>query len=132
MTIWFLRLGVLYLLVGVGMGMHMAATHNFTLMPVHAHINLIGWVGSTLMWLVYRARPEIASNLLAKANFVLMHISLPVMAVSLAQLLKGNQAIEPVVALSSAGFALAALCFAINIWRSDAKAIAAATTSVIS
>jgi len=117
MAIWFLRLGVLYLLIGIAMGMEMAATHNFALMPVHAHINLLGWVTSTVMWLVYRANPQMASNALAKANLFLFHGSLPVLSVALAFFLLGNAAIEPVVAIASALVAISAVCFAINVWR---------------
>ncbi len=38
----FLRLAVLGILVGVSMGIFMAASHNYTLRPVHAHLNLLG------------------------------------------------------------------------------------------
>lgn len=53
----FLRFGVLALLVGVGLGMWMGANENFTLRPIHAHINLIGWASMMLYGLVYRAFP---------------------------------------------------------------------------
>ena len=41
-TVW-LKLAVLYLIVGIGLGIAMGATENFTLRPVHAHLNLLGW-----------------------------------------------------------------------------------------
>ena len=38
-----IKMAALYLLVGVGLGIHMGKSHDFTLMPVHAHANLLGW-----------------------------------------------------------------------------------------
>ena len=46
-TTW-LKLAVLYLIVGVGLGIAMGATENFTLRPVHAHLNLLGWTTMAL------------------------------------------------------------------------------------
>lgn len=40
--------------VGVGMGIGMGIAHDFTLTPVHAHINLLGWVSMMLFGLYYR------------------------------------------------------------------------------
>ena len=46
-TTW-LKLAIAYLIVGVGFGIAMGATENFTLRPVHAHINLLGWTTMAL------------------------------------------------------------------------------------
>src|SRR5262249_46527753 len=40
-----LRVSVLIILVGMIMGMAMGAMQDFRLMPVHAHLNLLGFVG---------------------------------------------------------------------------------------
>lgn len=117
MAIWFLRLALIYFVVGIALGLHMAASHDFTNMPVHAHVNLLGWVSSVLMWLIYRQLPAAANNLLAKLNFILYHAALPVLAVSLSVMLHGNAAAEPVVAAASIVLALGVLCFVINILK---------------
>lgn len=39
---WFLRLAVLFALTGMGLGVFMGATHDFTYVGVHVHINLVG------------------------------------------------------------------------------------------
>ena len=44
----FLRVAVVFSLIGVGMGYVMGATQNFAGAPVHAHINLLGWVSMFL------------------------------------------------------------------------------------
>lgn len=42
-----------FLFVGVGLGLYMAATHDYTLRPVHVHVNLLGWVSSAIMGLFH-------------------------------------------------------------------------------
>ena len=64
----FLRLGALFALAGVGLGYWMGMTEQFGLMPVHAHINLLGWVSMFLYGLFYRVVPGAASGLLATAH----------------------------------------------------------------
>ena len=54
----FLRLAVLFALIGVGIGYYMGATHNFVAAPVHAHVNLLGWVSMFLYGLFYRAHAD--------------------------------------------------------------------------
>ncbi len=41
--------------IGVSLGIYMGIAHDFTLTPVHAHVNLLGWVSLCLMGLYYRA-----------------------------------------------------------------------------
>lgn len=67
----FLLLATLSLIVGVGMGIFMAGSHDFQLMPVHAHINLVGWASLALFGLVYRAYPELSQRRLAKLHIML-------------------------------------------------------------
>ena len=64
----FLRFGVLFALIGVSIGVYMGASHNFTASPVHAHINLLGWVSMFLYGLFYRALPEAAQGWLPKVH----------------------------------------------------------------
>ena len=55
--VWFLRAGALWLLVGLVMGIWMGESQNLNYFPVHAHINLVGWVTMALYGLTYRAWP---------------------------------------------------------------------------
>ena len=58
----FLQLAVVLALVGMGLGIGMGISQNFQLQPVHAHINLLGWVSMTLYGLVYRVVPKAAAK----------------------------------------------------------------------
>lgn len=79
----FLRLSVLFVVLGVSLGYYMGATHDFTVSPVHAHINLLGWVSMFLYGLFYRAFPEAARGWLPKAHLTLAAVGLPVMMIGL-------------------------------------------------
>lgn len=67
----FLVLAALSLITGVSMGIFMAASQDFQLMPVHAHLNLVGWASLALFGLVYRAYPVLASRKLARVQLML-------------------------------------------------------------
>ena len=79
----FLRLSVLFVVLGVSLGYWMGATHNFVVSPVHAHINLLGWVSMFLYGLFYRVFPDAAQGWLPKVHLALAVIGLPVMMVGL-------------------------------------------------
>ena len=113
----FLRLAVLYLLVGVSMGIFMAASHNYTLKPVHAHLNLLGWATMALFGLWYRSSPASGETRLAQVHFWLHNIALPIQMVTLAMFLNGNTAIEPVLAGASVLMGIGLICFAVNLWK---------------
>lgn len=65
----FLVMGALYLLVGIGFGMYMGASGDHTLAPLHAHINLLGFVLMTVFGLSYRLLPALAGGWMPKAHF---------------------------------------------------------------
>ena len=65
--------GVLFALTGMSLGTFMGMTQDFTFAPVHAHINLVGWVTHFLFGLYYRAEPANALGLAAGDAFRLRH-----------------------------------------------------------
>lgn len=69
MSSWFLRLAVPYFALGVLLGNIMGASHDLTLTPVHALLNLLGWASLFLFGLWYRVMPAAATTRLAKAQF---------------------------------------------------------------
>jgi len=117
MSSWYLRLAVLYLIAGVGLGIVMAASHDYVMKPVHAHLNLLGWVTMGLFGLFYRSWPGAAGSRLAKVQFWVYVPAHFVQMVTLAMLYGGNPAIEPVLAVASVVVGVAVLCFAAVVWR---------------
>jgi hypothetical protein len=113
--IW-LKLAVLYLMLGVTMGIAMGASQNFTLRPVHAHVNLLGWTTLAIAGLIYSVFPQAGESRLARAHFWLMNLSMPVMMVALSLLVMGNVAVAPVLAASEIVAALGIAAFAANLF----------------
>lgn len=114
-ALW-IKLGVIYLIIGVGIGIAMGASENFTLRPVHAHINLLGWATMALAGLTYAVFPQAARSKLAKVHFWLANVSLPVMAISLALMLTGTKQALPALVVSEMLAALGIIVFAVNLF----------------
>jgi len=113
----FLRLAVVYAVLGVTLGIVMAASHNFTFRPVHAHLNLLGWASMGLFGLWYRSAPAAGETRLAKAHFWMHNVALPIQMITLAMFYSGNASVEPVLALASVVIGIGFVCFAINLWK---------------
>lgn len=52
---YFVGTGIILAIAGMILGLVMGMRQDFTLAPVHAHINLVGWVTLLLFGLAYRA-----------------------------------------------------------------------------
>lgn len=113
-TAWF-KIAALYLIAGVALGLHMAKSGNHTMYPVHAHINLLGWVSMALFGLIYRQFPDMGNTALAKAHFWIYNLALPVNMVTLYLYLGGDVGIEPVLGIASMVLGLSIALFAINV-----------------
>ena len=59
------KLAVLFVIAGMAMGIGMAATHNHSIMPAHAHLNLLGWVSLFLFGIYYKLHPALEESRLA-------------------------------------------------------------------
>ncbi len=67
----FLLTAALCMVGGVSLGIFMGITHDFSLAPIHGHLNLLGWASLALMGLTLRAWPELAVGWLAVAQYVI-------------------------------------------------------------
>jgi hypothetical protein len=114
--IW-LRIAVIYFAMAVCLGVAMGATGNFTLVPVHAHLNLLGWVSMSLIGLIAARYPKLTEGRLAVLQFWLYNLGVPMLLASLAIELEGHPGIAPVVAMASVIVALGVLLFACQVFR---------------
>jgi hypothetical protein len=119
---WFLRIAVLYIIAGVGLGIYMGASGNHALFPLHAHLNLLGWVAMSLFGLFYRVIPAAAESTLGKVHFWIYVPANFAQMVLLAVVLRGNAALEPALGLFSTLVGAAFICFAVLVWRHTGKA----------
>lgn len=113
----FLRISVIYIMVGLLMGIGMAASGDHGLMPAHAHINLVGWVGMTLYGLVYRVYPEAARSALAKWHFWFANAGALLLVVGVTGILAiSPERFEIFATIGAILFAIGMLLFAIIVY----------------
>lgn len=115
MAIRCFKLAALYLLLGLTLGVFMGATRQFALMPVHAHINLLGWTLLLLAGLLFARFPQLAATRLAQAFFWIFNISVPISMLLLAFELTGHPGVGPFLGVASMGMWLGGVCLALNI-----------------
>lgn len=114
----FFRSSVLYALVGMIMGIHMASSHDHSQMPTHAHLMLFGWVGMTIYAVFYKLHPDAGRGLWARIHAVLAHVALIGLVVGL-YLVYGGQVEtgEPIAAVSSIALLLNMGLFGVIVWK---------------
>ncbi len=110
----FFTLAIAYALAGMVLGIYMAASHDHTEMPTHAHIMVAGWLMSSVFAFFYHLFPEIGARPLARVHFWIQALSGVVLVGTLFFVLQGNEQLEPVTALASVGFLIGMLVFVWN------------------
>ncbi|MCX8509122.1 MAG: hypothetical protein ORN49_09640 [Rhodobacteraceae bacterium] len=116
----FLVTAPIYMIMGVVIGMKMGASGDHTLAPVHAHINLLGFVLMMLFGLAYNQFSEAGSSLLARLHFWLHQTGALVLLVMLMLLFTGKiaeTAMFPLAPLAELAILIGLVCFAINMFR---------------
>jgi hypothetical protein len=128
MTIRLIKIAVVYLVIGLTLGVGMGLTHNFMFRSAHAHINLIGWASMALAALVFHVFPETARTRLATIWFWTYNLSIPIGFGGLVLVMSGQKWAEPALIAGHMGIWLAGLMFAINVfWALRSKNTVSAT-----
>ncbi|HEY7977109.1 MAG TPA: hypothetical protein VID67_02870 [Rhizomicrobium sp.] len=115
----FFAVGILCVLGGMFLGMHMGATHNMTLAQAHAHLNLVGWASMALYGTFYALERETIVMRLAWLNFIVSTIGILVMIPALIMFLNGGNdpAWVPMMSAGEGIVAFGALIFAVSVFR---------------
>ena len=108
-------IGALWLLVGLILGIIIGASHNFQLMPLHAHINLVGFACHSIFGLVYRHWPVTKTSRLAWLQFWIFALATPITLTGLYFTLSGGPELPTII--GSFGLLVGALLFFVVIWR---------------
>ena len=93
----FVLTGLVFLLIGMALGLKMANTQDFTMHGLHAHLNLLGFVVMTLYGLCYRHWPRMQEGVLARVHY-LLHTATVAVALGLLYLVLGNYDLAPKLA----------------------------------
>lgn len=112
----FFRTAIVFLIVGIGVGLQMSISgvHNVT--GAHAHINLLGWVTSAIFGGYYALNPGKAEGRLPLIHYGIYTAGVAVMSVGLYFMLLGNTALEPMVATGSIVTLIGVLVFAVVVF----------------
>ena len=111
------RLAVLFVIAGMAMGIGMAATQNHSIMPAHAHLNLLGWVSLFLFGIYYERRPALDTSRMAMVQVVLWSVGTVLLTIAVAAIHLGYPAADPVAGISSLVVLAAMLMFAYFVFR---------------
>src|SRR5215204_7385369 len=84
------RAAVLFALIGMGMGIAMAIARDHSVMPAHAHLNLLGWVSLFLFGIYYRLNPSLEFSRLALVQVAVWSLGTIVLTVAVAALHLGQ------------------------------------------
>lgn len=118
MGLKFIRIAILYALLGIGLGIYMAATHVFAQRDTHAHANLLGWASMVLFGLLYQAFPALEKHILARVHFWLHNLGLPITLIGVALVYAGNPGMgEPLAGVGSILIALGFVALTANLFR---------------
>ena len=86
-TVWFIRSAMIYFLIAVSLGLWMGIYPRGYYMPVHVHLNLLGWMSMFIYGVAYHILPrfsgqQLYSDKLSEVHFWTAHIGLIGMVIS--------------------------------------------------
>ena len=122
----FLRLGALSALVGMALGVWMGANETFTLRPVHAHVNLLGFASMMLFGLFYRAFPEAGRGWMPMVHFVLSVVGFLILMPSLTLMLLAKPLFMPGMIASEIMLVASIALFVVIVFKATMTKEAAA------
>ena len=116
----FIIAAILFGLIGVVLGIVMGIEHDFLFAPIHAHINLIGWVSLALFGIAYRVRFARADGL-AVVHFWVATSGTLIFSVGLYVAITRDQ---PALAIAGSLLILVSfILFLINVLRGPSSAV---------
>ncbi|MEF2966769.1 cytochrome-c oxidase [Paenibacillus sp. M1] len=111
----YIKVSVVYFVIGVLLGMYMSMAHDYTLASVHVHVNLLGWASFALAGIIYWLFPKAGASLLGKIQFWTYTIGLPIMMIGLAFVLEGKASFEAIIPIGATLVVVSVILFAINV-----------------
>jgi hypothetical protein len=111
--------GAVYLLLRMLLGVQMGAARDYTLAPVHNHLNTIGFVTMALMGVFYHLTPRAAASVPAKVHFGLATLGVWTIVPGIAQMELGKGEVLAGIGavLTAAGAAVFLIKLAMNAFR---------------
>lgn len=114
----FIKVSVIYFLIGVIIGLVMGMADMFEYTSAHAHINLLGWASLAIIGVIYAVYPEAGKTKLANIQFWLHNIGLPLLIISMAMFANKINAVGiPTAAVGGLLVIASVVLFVINVFQ---------------
>ncbi|UOA28871.1 hypothetical protein [Pseudosulfitobacter sp. DSM 107133] len=94
---YFMLAAVISVVLGMIWGLQMAISGDHTMLPAHAHLNLVGWVTLALFAIYYHLVPAAGEGLLARVHLVVAIVGVIVMVPGIAVAHSGGPEIAAAV-----------------------------------
>ncbi len=117
----FMITGAVFVVIGMLLGLYMGPSQDFTLVPVHVHLNLVGWASMMLFGLYYRSDAVAAGTSLAAWHYWIAVVGMILFAIGLAFVRFGQSAWEPVLIAGSILTLISALIFLWTLLRASQR-----------
>lgn len=125
----YFRTAIIFLIIGLSMGLHMAISQDHSAIGAHAHANLLGWVTMAIFGGYHALNPAKAERRLAMIQYCVYTAGVALMVPSLYLMLTGMPEMEPVVGVASLITFAGVLLFAVIIFSGSAAARPATAAS---
>ncbi|HLH48147.1 MAG TPA: hypothetical protein VKV96_02295 [Roseiarcus sp.] len=115
----YFKTAIMFLIVGIGVGLQMGISGNHNVIGAHAHINLLGWVTSALFGVYYTLNPAKAQQWIAKLQYGVYVVGVAFLVISLYFMLLGNAYFELLVVISSLVVFAGVILFAVIVYSNN-------------
>jgi cbb3-type cytochrome oxidase subunit 1 len=119
----FFKTAVIWLIIGLAIGLQMGISGSHNTIAAHAHLNLLGWVSSAIFGGYYALNPAKASKRLALVHYAIYTAGLVVMLPALYFMELGNTQLEPIVGIGSIITFVGVLVFAVVLFARETVSI---------
>jgi hypothetical protein len=106
-------------IVGMIIGIIMAASGDHSVYPAHAHLNLLGWVSLFLIGIYYRFHPVLDTSRVALIHVYIWICGTIILTCGVAAIFLGRTDLEPIAIAGSLIVLGAMLMFAYLVFRAD-------------
>ncbi|MBB6670537.1 cytochrome-c oxidase [Cohnella nanjingensis] len=114
----YIKVSVIYLLIGTVAGLVMGSAQAFEYTSAHAHVNLLGWASLAIIGVIYKAYPEAANTSLAQTQFWLHNFGLPVLVVSMILFANDKESLGiPFAAVGGLLVIASVVLFIVNVFK---------------
>ena len=115
----FFKTAIIWLIIGLAIGLKMGMSGNHTTIAAHAHVNLLGWVTSAIFGGYYALNPAKAHKRLAMVHYAIYTFGLVIMLPPLYFMELGNPQLEPLLGIASLITFAGVVVFAVVIFSKE-------------